>query len=79
MCTIEMKKLPLAVLITLIIHTAAAVWFAAKLDARVESLEKATRHNQAVIERIIALETSLVNIKDNTHRIERALSQLTDR
>ena len=43
------KKVPVAIIITLVIQIAGAAWIASKLDARVESLEKSeVRHERSI-------------------------------
>jgi hypothetical protein len=73
------KKIPLAFLLTLIIHTMTAIWFASRLNARVESLEAITRDNSLVLERLVRVETQLDGVKETINRIDQSVAKIADR
>jgi hypothetical protein len=73
------KKVPLLFLLTLMVHTMAAIWFASRLNARVESLEAITRDNSLVLERLVRVETQLDGVKETMNRIDRSIAEMADR
>ena len=73
------KKVPIAFLLTLIIHTGAAIWFASSLNSRVATLEISRQNSIAAYDRLIRLETNFDNMKDAINRIDANLAKLAER
>ena len=53
------KRVPLALIIAILMQTAAALWWAASLNARVEQLERQAIVAAPNVERIVRLETKM--------------------
>jgi len=68
------KRVPLALIVTIIGQTGAFVWFAARLDQRVEALERS--ENRASVaapvqaDRLTRVEVKIENIERGVGRIE---------
>jgi hypothetical protein len=58
------KRVPLALIVTVIAQTMAAAWWAAVTTTRVDYLEKQTGSVTAQTERIIRLETKMDTVVD---------------
>lgn len=78
------KKVPIALILAILLQTAAGVWYAAKQDARVEMLEVQTKNllkNDAktadaigsVREGMSAYKTTLEHMRASLDRIERGI------
>lgn len=71
------RKIPLALMISIAIQTAGVVWFGAKIDARVEALEKSssislpTTSEQGT--RLTRVETRLEAVQDGISEIKSIL------
>jgi len=63
----------LALSFTLLIHLAGTIWWAARLTARVEHIEKWIGSNEHTSERLVVLEEQLRNVSASMARIERLL------
>lgn len=50
------RKVGLAVILAIIIHASTLIWWAAKLDSRVDILERSTVRTEATYERMVTLE-----------------------
>jgi hypothetical protein len=58
------KRVPIALIITMILQTMAVVWWAAKADNRLDNLEKAGSLGSTQAERIVRLETKMDSVAD---------------
>jgi len=62
------KHIPLALMLTIVLQTVSIVWFAAKMDSRIEVNQKAVMVNQQSIinhdERLKYIETTRIEDKD---------------
>ena len=58
------KKVPIALIFTIVAQTVAVVWWAAKADNRLDNLEKAGSSGSAQAERIVRLETKMDSVVD---------------
>lgn len=67
------KKVPIALIFTIIAQTSAFVWWAADINARVSGLEKRDTITYPYGERIIKLETQMQNISDGINEIKTIL------
>jgi hypothetical protein len=67
------KKVPLALIVTLVLQTFAAVWWASGLSQRVASLEALTANSQDMLERTVRIETRVDGMKEILARIEKKL------
>lgn len=68
------RKVPLAMILTIVLQTGAFVWFAARLDQRVEALERSeTRASMSApvqADRLTRVEVKIENIERGVGRIE---------
>lgn len=82
------KKVPLAIIFTLVGQLAGFGWIASKLDSRIESLEKADMRHERVLEsnsrdgddakaRIIRIEESTKHMLESLARIEANIDRRT--
>jgi len=79
------KKVPIALILTLVLHLGGSVWFFRGMLAdlhetqrRVAALEGA-RTNEKVSERMAVLESSVKDTKETTLRIEADVKKLLER
>jgi hypothetical protein len=68
------KKVPIALILTLAFQTAAIVWWAASISARVDTLEQRTIAAAPQAERIVRLETKLDGVIDKIAEIKGLVS-----
>jgi hypothetical protein len=59
------KKVPLALIVTLLVQSGAFIWWAAKADSRLDALERTSNASAPVIERVVRLETKVDAIGDS--------------
>jgi hypothetical protein len=59
------KKVPLALIVTLLLQSGAFIWWAAKADNRIDNLERTSALSAPVIERVVRLETKVDAIGDS--------------
>jgi hypothetical protein len=67
------KKVPLALIFAIAMQTAAALWWASKVDSRVDALERKTDNVQTQNDKIIRLEAKMENVVDGIAEIKRLL------
>lgn len=64
------KRVPVAIILTLLLQFAGIVWFASQLSARVDVLERALLSAPADRERLVRVETTVVAIDRRLERME---------
>jgi hypothetical protein len=69
------KHIPIALIIVILGQTAAAVWYAAKLDQRVFMLEA----NKIEVTRLVSVEEKLGAVKENLIDIKREVSHINEK
>jgi septation ring formation regulator EzrA len=69
------KHIPIALIIAILAQTAAAVWYAAKLDQRVFMLEA----NKIEITRLVSVEEKLNGVKESLGEIKSSVARITDK
>lgn len=71
------KKVPLAMILTIVLQTGAFVWFAARLDQRVEALERsearATISAPVHADRLTRVEVKLEGVQEGITEIKRLI------
>lgn len=71
------KKVPIAMILTIILQTGTFVWFAARLDHRVEALEKsearATSSAPVHADRLTRVEVKLEGVQEGITEIKRLI------
>lgn len=67
------KRVPVAMIITLIGHAAASIWFAAALAERVSNLERQVATMAPQADRLTRVEVKIESIKEGIARIERLI------
>lgn len=70
------KRIPLALVITILIQTGGAIWWAASISNRVTSLENTVLNRADQATRIVRVETQVDNLAKGQERIERKLDRL---
>jgi hypothetical protein len=65
----------LGVILTVIIHLMATIWWAASLTKRVEHIERWVMHHERTAERLAALEAQVHTISNGIARIELYLAR----
>ena len=73
------RRVPVALIVTLVIQTGAVVWWASNIDKRVEQLEDQVATRALVNERLARMEAQIGGIRENTARIESWLRRISDR
>lgn len=69
------KRVPIALIITLIIQTGVIIWWAAGVSYRLDTLERTQQSSSSNSDRITRLEVKLESINDGISRIERLIQQ----
>lgn len=70
------KRIPVAIIITLLAQFGGAIWFFSQLDGRVYRLEQSGASRQDERDRIIRLEAGLAGIKEYLQRIDQKIDRL---
>jgi len=73
------KKVPIALIIAILFQTGVFIWLIAKLDSRVEVLEKTSEVRNTLPERVTRLETIVEQLPRTLERIERKLDTKLDK
>lgn len=73
------KRIPLAVVVTIILQTAGMVWWAANLSNRVSNLEQTSTNERDRGDRLIRLETQQEAVKETLGTINRKLDRVIER
>ena len=75
------KRVPIALIISLIIHTSVGVWFIAQMSSSVDELRKDTARHEASIDLIrmsaSARDVQLAKIEANTEATKATLDRLS--
>ncbi|CAB4171512.1 hypothetical protein UFOVP1349_36 [uncultured Caudovirales phage] len=64
------KKVPLALIVTLVLQSGTFIWWAAKADNRLDNLERISAISSPQIERIVKIETKMDSIVDNLNDVK---------
>jgi hypothetical protein len=64
------RKVPIAIIVTLLLNTGGFIWWAAKSDARIEAVEKQVAASTPHSERITRMEVKIENVERGVVRIE---------
>lgn len=67
------KRIPIALIITILMQTAGGVWWAATTESRVGVLEKWVEDNKTVSKELTVIRTKQDNITEMLRRIEQRL------
>jgi hypothetical protein len=67
------RRIPAALIVTLILQTMVGVWWLAQLGERVSTLERAEATRQAVVERLTRVEVKVDTALDGITDIKRRL------
>ena len=73
------RRIPLAVIITLLVQCIGAVIWATQLDARVAAMEEQSVSTVVLNEKFARLEERLDNMKQDLSGMKRQLDRLTER
>ena len=69
------KRVPLALILTIMIQTAAGIWWAATISARVGAVEMWITDNKTVTEQMAIIETRQEYMIQTIERIDRKLEK----
>ncbi|WP_264735349.1 hypothetical protein [Wolbachia endosymbiont (group A) of Rhinocyllus conicus] len=64
------QKIPIAVIITMLIQTVAAIWWLAKLDLRVHIHEKLIEQNNGLTVTVYRLEERVKNLSEELDELK---------
>lgn len=73
------KHIPLALIATIIVQTAAIVWWASGIDIRVDHLEQKQMEQNVIPERITRVETEINSMRGDLKRIDNKLDRLIEK
>ncbi len=73
------KRVPIALIVTIIIQSAGIIWWASELSSRVASLEEYRGTTVSFDSRIVRLETNAENIRQALQIISDKLDRLIER
>ncbi len=68
------KRVPIALIITMLLQGIGLVWYVSKIDSRVQTLETFAADNKGLLTDSAVLRTRLDNIERSLLRIERAVA-----
>jgi hypothetical protein len=72
------KKVPLALIVTLLLQSGAFIWWAAKADNRLEYLERTVNASAPQIERVIRLEAKMDSVAEALNDVKVILRARSD-
>jgi hypothetical protein len=72
------KRVPIALIVALAIHAFAGIWYAAKFDSRLSSVEQFVAENRTTDRRLSVMESQLSTIARSVERVERILDRRGD-
>jgi len=67
------KRVPIALIVTISLQTAAVIWWASSLSARVDHLERQMADASPRAERLVRVETKLEGLQTGIEEIKRIL------
>ena len=67
------RRVPLALIVTIVMQTAGLVWWASSISERVNSLERTREATAPQSDRLTRVEVNLENVKQGVERIERLI------
>lgn len=73
------RRVPLALIGMMLVQTATIVWWASRINTRVEHLEEKTRDDAEVVQRVTTVETEVRSMKEYDRRIDSKLDRLFER
>lgn len=73
------RKVPLAMIFAIVGQTLGAVWFAAKMDTRLEAVEQFRDESKGVSVRLAVVETQISTMKDDVKDIADILRRIEAR
>jgi len=73
------KRVPIALIFTIVIQSAGIIWWASELSSRVTSLEEYRTTTVTFDSRIVRLETNAENIRQTLQLISDKLDRLIER
>lgn len=71
------KKVPIALIVTIMVQTAGGIWWAATVNARVNTLEAAVVQTAPQADRLTRVEVKIENVERGVNRIESVLQSRT--
>lgn len=72
----QFEKVSLGTLLTLILHTSAAIWYASNLTTRIDGIEKIINGNRPINERMATIEEGIEYLKKSQERVENRLDTI---
>lgn len=63
------KRIPIAMIAGMLIQTSAIIWWAGRLDSRVETLESRDAQYSILLDRMTRTEEKLIALKETTSQI----------
>jgi hypothetical protein len=73
------KRVPVALIFTLLLQMGAAIWWVSKAEARLTAIEKVTEASPSISDRLITLEAKSEGIAASLLRIEARLQSEDER
>jgi len=70
------KRIPIALIVGFLLQTGGALFWAGSAAERIAAVERATRDNTSVIERVVRLEEQVVAMHDSLARIETKIDRM---
>lgn len=69
------KKVPIALIVTIVLQTSAVIWWASSLSARVDYLERHQAQTAPQGDRLTRVEVKLENVQSGVEEIKRLLRE----
>ena len=73
------KQIPIAVIFAMLIQTGAIIWWAGKLDSRVQALEANDLEYSVLIDRVTRVEEKVTSLKETTQQMNDKLETIITR
>jgi hypothetical protein len=68
------RKIPLGIIIAIMVQSVAAIWWAAKIDARVVMQEEWFQKSQDLAEKVSRLEERFISLHEDSNELEERLN-----
>ena len=70
------RRIPIALVVGFLLQTGGALFWAGAAAERIAAVERATRDNTSVIERVVRLEAQVIAVHESVSRIESKIDRM---
>ncbi len=73
------KQISIALIVSMLIQSSAVVWWAARIESRVETLELHDSNNTLLLDRVTRVEERIISLKETTLQFDQKLEEALTR